>query len=385
VRLVSGPRVCHLGKFYPPSYGGIETFVRTLARAQAELGARVSVVCMNHEGGPTVIERDGGVEVERARRLAGVAGLDVCPGLVRRLARLEADVIHLHVPNPTMILALLAARPAIPIVVGYHSDHVRQRVRGLLFRAIERFFYDRVARIAATSPVYAEGSPLLQTHASRVRVLPPPVDVAPFAEPGATRTELAARLRASHEPPLWLVCGRLVYYKAVDVALRALASTRGTLLVVGDGPERSSLEAEARRLALERRVVFEGNVPDAVPYYLAADALWFPSNARSEALGIAQLEAMACGLPIVNAAIPASGVGWAARDGESAITVPLNDAAALARAAERIVDEPGLRERLGAGGRARVLEEFEARVVARRSLELYAELVAEPAAARRTA
>src|SRR5438876_1073273 len=83
---------------------------------------------------PAVTERDGPVEVTRVRRLVSAAGLDACPGLVSVLARTEADVLHLHVPNPSMILALLAARPTIPIVVGYHSDHIRQRVRGLLFR-----------------------------------------------------------------------------------------------------------------------------------------------------------------------------------------------------------------------------------------------------------
>src|SRR5690242_1404110 len=106
--MASALRVCHLGKYYPPAPGGIETNVRILARAQADLGLDVRVFCVNHRPGPTATECDGDVEVVRFGRAARVDKLDVCPGLSAALARAEADVLHLHVPNPTMILALLA-------------------------------------------------------------------------------------------------------------------------------------------------------------------------------------------------------------------------------------------------------------------------------------
>src|SRR5205814_697475 len=103
------------------------------------------------------------------------------------------------------------------------------------------------------------------------------------------------------------------------------------------------------------RVVFLGDLPcrQIVPYYLAATAFWFPSNARSEAFGLVQVEAMASGCPVINTAIPGSGVAWVSRHDESGLTVPMNDPLALARAARRLLDEPGLRERLASGGRER--------------------------------
>ena len=105
-------RVCHLSKYYPPAPGGIETHVRTLARAQADLGAEVAGLLRQ----PRLAERrpsrrDGPVEVVRFGRRASGAKLDYCPGLASALAGVEADVLHLQVPNPTMILALLRARP----------------------------------------------------------------------------------------------------------------------------------------------------------------------------------------------------------------------------------------------------------------------------------
>ena len=113
-------RVCHLGKYYPPAPGGIETHVRTLAQSQADLGTTVRVFCVNHKSGPTVFEQDGQVTVTRFGRPGSAAKIDVCPGLVAALRAVETDIIHLQTPNPTMVLALLLARPEAPLVVTYH-------------------------------------------------------------------------------------------------------------------------------------------------------------------------------------------------------------------------------------------------------------------------
>jgi rhamnosyl/mannosyltransferase len=367
-------RVCHLGKYYPPAPGGIETHVQILARTQAELGASVRVFCINHDPGPTVSEADGPVAVTRFARALSVAKLDVCPDLVAALRRVEADVLHLQVPNPTMILALAAARPRVPLVVSYQSDVIRQRVRRLLFRPIEWLVYRRVPTILVSSPTYAEGSRFLRHYGARLECLPNGIDLAPYLEPSEARRAEAAAIRARYAGPIWLACGRMVYYKGFLNAIRALPHLPGTLILIGDGPDRPALEAETRRLGVADRVAFAGNLPhylDLVSYYLAADAFWFPSNARSEAFGLVQVEAMAAGCPVINTAIPHSGVAWVSPHGESGLTVPMDDPAALAAAARRLLEEPGLRDRLAEGGRRRAAREFDHRVMASRSLEIY--------------
>lgn len=367
--------VCHLSKYYPPAPGGIETHVRTLARAQAALGANVEVFSVNHvPGSATTVENDGPVSVTRFGRKASKAKLDYCPGLVTALKKVEADVLHLQVPNPTMVLALLAAGPKIPLVVSYQSDVVRQRVRGALFRPVERLLYRRVRAILASSPEYAGGSSFLKPYGARLGVLPNGIDLAPYLEPSEAHRAEAKAIRDRYTGPIWLGCGRMVYYKGFLNAIRALTRVEGTLLLVGDGPDRPALEAEVKKLGLSERVVFLGNLPhylDLTPYYLAADAFWFPSNARSEAFGIVQVEAMASGCPVINAAIPHSGVSWVSRHEQEGLTTPVDDPAALAEAANRLISEPGLRDRLSEAARKRAREEFDHRVMARRSLEVY--------------
>ena len=379
-------RVCHLSKSYPPAAGGIETHVRTLALAQSALGAEVSVLCVGRRGEPTSREHDGPVAVTRVGRAAGGGKLDYCPGLSAAVAATGADVLHLQVPNPTMVLALLRARPRAPLVLTYQSDVVRQRLRGRLFRPFERLLYRRVRAVLTTSPGYAGGSAFLRRYADRTEMVPNGIDLGPYLDPSRDTLEEAARIRSTHRGPLWLGCGRLVYYKGFVNAVRALTRVEGTLLLVGGGPDRAMLEAEARRCGVDRRVAFCGELGhylDLAPYYHAADALWFPSNARSEAFGLVQVEAMAAGCPVINAAIPDRGVPWVSRHGREGLTVPVDDPAALADAAQRLINEPGLRDRLAAAARARATAEFDHRTMAARTLGVYRRVLgaAAPAAA----
>ena len=102
-------------------------------------------------------------------------------------------------------------------------------------------------QLIATSPPYAESSDLLRAYRSKVCVLPFGVNLRPFFNPGPEVLRRAEVMKNQHGRPLWLAVGRLVYYKGLHNAIRALASVPGRLLVVGDGP----LEPDLRRLAEE--------------------------------------------------------------------------------------------------------------------------------------
>jgi rhamnosyl/mannosyltransferase len=194
-------RVCHLGKFYPPASGGMETHVRTLAQAQAEEGAEVRVLCVNHldrrgrdvtwealSASETVEDWDGPVRVNRLGKRASLVRFEFClglPGLLHRLQKAGADVLHLHVPNPTMLLALAAVGSRLPLVVTYHSDVIRQKTLGLLLRPFEHLVFGKAAALFATSPAYPAGSSLLQQYRGKVAVLPFGIELEPYRNPTA--------------------------------------------------------------------------------------------------------------------------------------------------------------------------------------------------------
>jgi rhamnosyl/mannosyltransferase len=316
--------------------------------------------------------------VLRVGRLASLARIDLAPQLALALRQLRHDpphVLHLHTPNPIMLP--LAWRCPAPLVVTHHSDIIRQRLLYGLLRPLERVVYARADCILTTSPAYTAGSAALQGFQEKVCPLPLGLDLGPFFRPSAAARTFAGRLRAGGDGPLWLLVGRLTYYKAVPVALEALRRVPGRLLVVGRGPLEAELRQRAEQLGVAGRVLWHGhaNSDELVGAYRAATALWFPSNARTEGFGLVQVEAMASGCPVINAAIPASGVTWVCRDREEGLTVPVNDPVALAVAARQLLDDARLRERLARAARARAREEFGHTLMARRSLDIYEQVL----------
>jgi glycosyltransferase involved in cell wall biosynthesis len=301
-----------------------------------------------------------------------LASAAVSPGMARAIRGTPADVVHFHHPNPTAVLSYLASGHPAPLVVTYHSDIVRQRVLGALFRPVLDRFLARAHAIVATSPPYAASSPVLRRHAARVRVLPFGIDPAPFLAPPG---EEAAVLRAELGPRVVLGAGRLVYYKGFEYLVRAMRRVRGTLVLVGEGPLAGRLREVAVEEGVAGRVRFAGEVPRLVPFYHAADVLALPSVARSEAFGLVQLEAMAAGVPVVNTRLE-SGVPFVSPHGETGLTVPPADPEALAAALGALLDDAPLRRRLGAAGRERVRSRFSLERMAAETLALYREAAA---------
>jgi glycosyltransferase involved in cell wall biosynthesis len=386
-------KIIQLGKYYPPATGGIEAHTQTLCQSLAARGHDVTVVVVNHRDTTgqdvtfdatarteTVEEMDGAVRVLRIGRRANVAKLDITPGLSRmigRLRRSEPDIWHLHTPNITMMLAMASMPGLKPLVITHHSDIVRQKVLKYAVRPLERLIYRRARAVLPTSAAYAAGSAMLKSLGHIVMPLPLGIDLEPYCNPSSEAVAYSKTLRAAHGDVLWLAVGRLIYYKALQIGFEALRDVPGKLIIIGGGPHETEWRQACERFGVADRVVWLGraSADEKVGAYLAATAYWFPSNARAEGFGLVQVEAMAAGCPVINTAIEHSGVPWVSRDGDSGLTVPVNDAAAFAAAANRLLNEPGLRNRLAAGARQRAIGEFDQTIMAERCEAIYREIL----------
>ena len=226
----------------------------------------------------------------------------------------------------------------------------------------------RSAAIVASTPNYVESSAVLRTVKDRCRVIPYGIPAADFerVDPEAVQT-----IKDRYGPNIIVAVGRMVYYKGFKYLIRAMKNVRGRLLLVGAGPLKAELEAESRTVG--DRVVFLEDVENVVPYLHAAEVFVLPSVARSEAFGIVQLEAMACGKPIVNTALD-SGVTFVSVDKITGLTVPPEDSEALAAAITFLLEHPELRAKYGAAARDRVRRLFTVEAMAHSMLQLYGDL-----------
>jgi glycosyltransferase involved in cell wall biosynthesis len=157
--------------------------------------------------------------------------------------------------------------------------------------------------------------------------------------------------RPSARNPQVITVGRLVPHKCIDQIIETLPTLPNVeLLVIGDGPERASLEARARALGCDSRVIFAGSLPPAEVDARLRKADAFVLNSRYEGLPHVVLEAFAAGLPVVATAV--GGTPELVRDGESGLLVPPGDVARLRAAIHAVLEDRALRERLREGSQA---------------------------------
>jgi glycosyltransferase involved in cell wall biosynthesis len=364
-------RVLHIGKFYPPHPGGIETYLHALCGGLARYD-KVEVIVANHRAHGKTESLDG-VGVRRLARIATIAATPLCPRMVREIREVPADLVHLHVPNPFAGMAFLASGHPAPLIVSWHSDIVRQRLLGGLLRPIERAIVRRAAALVVSSANYLESSPTLSANRERCVVIPFGIDDAEFQRTAFARV---AGLRDRFGSRIVLAVGRLVYYKGFDHLIRAMPAVDGHLVIVGEGPLRVKLEREAGHAGVAARVSFMGNLSrdELIDLYQAAAVFVLPSVARSETFGIVQLEAMACGKPVINTRL-LSGVPFVSIDGETGITVEPGASEPIAQALNRLLDDPALRATYGAAGRRRVHEHFSRDAMVDRTRELYQQIL----------
>ena len=360
-------RVLHIGKFYPPHPGGMETHLQSMCNAlKPWFDCEVIVANENHRSQVDIID---GIPVTRLGVWFNIAGAPACPAMPRAIARSRADLVHMQWPNPAAFLAYLLSGHRGPLIVSWQSDVIRQRVLNWLFTPVTRAVLRRAALIFASSPDYAANSSMLREFADRVRIVPIGISEENL---GRTDSTGVAAIRSRYGSRIVLSVGRLVYYKGFEFLIRAAKSVDAVVLIIGEGQLKRQLERKSIEQGVADHVYLLGEVKDIVSYYQACDIFVLPSIARSEAFGIVQLEAMACEKPVINTRL-SSGVPYVSLDDVTGITVPPADAQALADAINKLLADPELRAAYGRAGLQRVRQEFTVGRMAMRIRDLYEE------------
>jgi glycosyltransferase involved in cell wall biosynthesis len=331
--------ILHVGKFYPPHPGGMETHLKSLVAYQSRQ-ARVEVLVSNNTRHPLTQQLDGG-RITRLATYGHIASMPITPALLTRLRHRNDDIVHLHMPNPAAAAAYLASGHPGKLILTHHGDTIG---RSLLRRLSDPFVkrtMERAAAIIVGSQRYLDSSLELKDFRDRCRVIPLGIDPPQNCLVDPAQVE---RIQSRYGRRIVLAVGRLVAYKGFEVLIRALSATDATLLLIGKGPLLSRLQAVAQEVGVAERVHFLGYVDNLQPYFHAATIFVLPSISRAESFGLVQLEAMAAGLPVVNTDLP-SAVPEISLHGITGLTVPPGDPLAMAQAVRLLLQDDALRTR----------------------------------------
>jgi len=285
--------------------------------------------------------------------------------LAKRLAEVQpqfSDIIHAHGLRAAWIAALACRRRAFPLIWTAHNMVAPSLAARLAVPMISRY----CVQIAAVSQSVAESIVACGASPAKLQVIPNGVDVSYFAHPDTSRAAARVSLRLPETAFVVVSAARLSPEKGIDVFIEAARLQKQmTFLIAGDGPQLPMLARD-----LPPNVTLLGSLADIRPLLFAADVFAMPS--RREGQGIAALEAMATGIPIVASRI--GGLAEMLSDGETALLVSPNDPDALAVAFSRLQSDRRLRGNLAESALALVQSRYSLQTMLDTLAALYQEI-----------
>jgi len=378
--LVERIRLLQLGKHFFPDTGGIETVTQSISEMLPAHGIDADVLCTATRADYPPFDPPYRV-IRCAPTVRFGRNKDISLDYIRKVRALrdDYDVALVHMPNPVAVFAARAGWNK-PIIQLWHAD-IPQRAIRTLTAPLDHALLRRTAAVIGPTPIHLETSHRASALLPRGVVIGFPFDRARLPAPtGASET--AARVKAfARGRKVTLSIGRLVPYKGFDVLIEAARSFGDTLasVIVGGGPLREELEAKIAAAGVQDRVLLTGPIDDAALADLLDLAFvgCMPSVTAAEMYGVAQVEAMAFGKPVVSTRLPRSGVSYVNRHDVTGLVVEPGDAAGLADALLRLADEPALYRRLAEGATAAFEANHDVGAIGRAYAALIRRVVAE--------
>jgi N-acetyl-alpha-D-glucosaminyl L-malate synthase BshA len=271
----------------------------------------------------------------------------------------ELDLIHVHYAIPHTVSASLArdilGRRGIAIVTTLHGTDITIVGREPAYFPVVQFALRDSDGVTAVSQSLAEETRETFRHDGHIEVIPNFVDPERFSpDAGGDARE---RFAAPDEKVIVHVSNFRPVKNPTDVVrvfARVAAEVPARLVMVGDGPEVCRSRELASALGVGDRVRFLGETPDVARVLACADLFLLPSS--QESFGLAALEAMACGVPVI--ATRVGGVPEVVSDGETGLLFEPGDMDAMARSAVKLLRSEQDLRRMGDAARGRVIETF---------------------------
>lgn len=378
-------RIAVFSLTYPPFVGGAEVAIAEIAkrlpayqctvftaRLRSDLAVRETV------GAVTVVRIGNGTRWDKYRY-----PWQAVTAAIAEHRKRPFDLIWGMMASWGGLAALrFKERSGLPYVLteqsGDSDAFIRRRTWFWYWRY--RQIYTRADRVTAISRFLVQRAE--RYGARNVVLVPNGVDVAHFGRPAgeAAWQELRARMQLT-DGPFVITVSRLVEKNGIDDLITAVGLLRQrqvsvNLLVVGSGPLAATLQAQAARLGLQNAVQFRGFVEHAQLPTLLQFAQVFVRPSRSEGFGLAFVEAMAAGVPVVATSV--GGIPDFVHHGSTGLLCPPNDPGDVADAIQRLLEDQAMRQQLVANAQRLVRQRYDWSIIAREMNGVFTGLMAKP-------
>ena len=312
-------RIALFSDTYLPEINGVAIHVAALKEGLEALGHEVLVVTTTPKD-KTSFDSNGVLHCPSIQ-LKKIYGYGLSMPINMRqfniIRKFNPDVIHIHTEFGIGLFGILVSkmlrRPVIYTLHTIYDDYVYYVVPRPLVKTGQRVFYKYIRSLYKRATVITGPSPKSLEYLNNaglhrnIEIIPNPVDVERFSLENVEREDVA-QIRSKYNIPndafIGCIVSRVGKEKSIDVLLDYIAkyskkNEKFKFLIVGDGPAKKDLEAQAKRLGIDRAVIFTGKVPNSqlLPYYAACDV--FLTASLSDTNSISMLEAMSMGLPII--------------------------------------------------------------------------------------
>ena len=365
-------------------YGGGITVAYKLAIKIAERGHKISVFTTSPSS-ESFVDEYKNLTIYRYATNFKLLNRSVSFNMLLEPLEHDVDFIHVHTgDSPMDVLAPLLytiRNNKTPMIVSSHAD-IGSYSR-LPFKIAYFFYYNILINkllshadsIISPSKTYANES-ILKRYKEKVVVIPNGIDLNEFSL-RSSKEESRRKLNFNVSEKIVLFVGGLEPRKAPDILIKAISKVvrivpNSKLVIVGSGSMENMLKNLTRQLKISKLVRFAGFVKnnEKALYYRSADVFVLPS--LYEIFGIVNLEAMACGVPIVASKI--GGIPDVVKDGENGLLVSPGDSEALADAIIYLLENEDVREEMGDNGRKKV-EGYSWDKIAEETEKVYDELL----------
>jgi glycosyltransferase involved in cell wall biosynthesis len=371
-------KIAHLTCVYPPYQGGIGSVAQKYAQIGVNNNYEVSVCTPNYQKIGHIEEEDNNVMIHRFSPLFSLGNAGYI-NIKKHLKKI--DILHIHYPFYASVISAILNSRKKKIVLSWHMNPNAQGIKGLIFKLYELIFapwiFKQVDQIIVSTKDYFQDHSLFKKFEDKIVELSFSVNVNKF-KANEKNLELVKEYELADKKVLMFVGGldKAHYFKGVNILLKAFQklSSEHLLMIIGEGELKEDYKRQAEKLKIDDRVIFTGGIKnkDLVKHYNLGDCLILPSINQGEAFGIVQIEAMACGKPVIVSSLP--GVRTVLKNDKTGFTFENQNVNDLVDKINQLFSNPNQYQKFCQNARNRVIEKYSDQVISKKLINIYENL-----------